>query len=143
MRILLCVVASLLCLAGCRPEQQMNTATVRLTPGQVRSKIAIGRTTQLEVVQALGAPNMVLVKAGAAEVWTYDQISMHREDTSSFLGVIGGIAGATGSETGAAVGGGATASNSSKVTSVRTATLIVEFDDKGIVKNFEMMATAF
>jgi len=68
---------------------------------------------------------------------------MHREDTSSFLGVIGGIAGATGSETGAAVGGGATASNSSKVTSVRTATLIVEFDDKGIVKNFEMMATAF
>ena len=93
------VLVGLCLVAGCQ-QVHPAAAQVRLTPGQVQNKLVVGKTSKLDVIKAMGSPNIVMLKSGEAEVWTYDQISIHREDAVSSLGAYLGAGSSMGSEAG-------------------------------------------
>lgn len=107
--------------ASVEPAQKSN-----LTPGMVKTKIIKGQTIQNEVLEVFGAPNIVTKNKSGNEVWTYDKVSF---DTSTSEGygtiIIAGVGGGKGSA------------------STRTFTLMVEFDDKGVVKDYSYRSSAF
>lgn len=111
-------------IGGCASVQP--TEKGNLTPGMAKTKIIKGQTTQNEILEVFGAPNIVTKNKSGNEVWTYDKASIET-GTSDVYGTII-IAGGVGSRTS---------------TSARTFTLMIEFDDKGIVKDYSYRSSAF
>lgn len=115
---------SVLLFNGCasvQPAQKSN-----LTPGMAKTKIIKGQTTQNEILEVFGAPNIVTKNKSGNEVWTYDKASVETS-TSSVYGTILIVGGA-----------GSRASSSAN-----TFTLMIEFDDKDVVKDFSYRSAAF
>ena len=111
-------------LSGCASVQPVERGN--LTPGMAKTKIIKGQTTQNEVLEVFGAPNIVTKNKSGNEVWTYDKASIET-GTSDAYGTI------------LIVGG----SGSRSSTSARTFTLMIEFDDKNVVKDFSYRSSAF
>jgi len=151
--------------SGCKtdlPAEPFDPSQ-RLTAGQVKMTVKIGATTQNEIYQSLGAPNMVALESGKGEIWTYDQIKVRRTmqgyNAGAFFGTIfpydsdfyagdkGGVWGYNGKWGIGSGGGGAGAKARAGVgtltTSINTATLIIRFDNKEKVSSFKMLVTAF
>jgi outer membrane protein assembly factor BamE (lipoprotein component of BamABCDE complex) len=102
----------------------------RATLGQVQAALRVGMTSA-DVVQALGAPNMVTTDENRREVWVYDKVATEHVASSGAGGIgIPLIAGAF---------SGASASS----TSQRTQTVIVKFDDQQRVRDFAYRASSF
>ena len=118
---LLCI--SLL-LSGCATVQPVEKS--RLTPGMVKKEIIKGVTTQNEIVEVFGPPNIITKNKSDNEVWTYDKVSVESSWSENFGSII--IAGISGGRTSA---------------SSRTFTLMVEFDDDGVVKDYSYRSSAF
>jgi len=124
MKKVVCLFILLLLVSGCasvQPAQKGN-----LTPGMAKTKIIKGQTSQNEILEVFGAPNIVTKNKSGNEVWTYDKASVETGTSDVYGTVI--IAGGAGSRTS---------------TSARTFTLMIEFDDKNIVKDFSYRSTAF
>lgn len=119
--VLLCIG---LFLSGCASVQPVEKS--RLTPGMVKKEIIKGVTTQNEILEVFGAPNIITKNKSGNEVWTYDKVSVEK-GTSDVYGTLL-IVGGTGSRTS---------------TSARTFTLMIEFDEKNIVKDFSYRSSAF
>lgn len=115
---------TILLLSGCASVQPVEKGN--LTPGMAKTKIIKGQTTQNEVLEVFGAPNIVTKNKSGNEVWTYDKASVET-GTSDVYGTIL-IAGGSGSRSS---------------TSARTFTLMIEFDDNDVVKDFSYRASAF
>ena len=111
-------------LSGCASVQPVEKGN--LTPGMAKTKIIKGQTTQNEVLEVFGAPNIVTKNKSGNEVWTYDKASIET-GTSDVYGTIL-IAGGSGSRSS---------------TSARTFTLMIEFDEKNVVKDFSYRSSAF
>ena len=118
---LLCI--SLL-LSGCATVQPVEKS--RLTPGMVKKEIIKGVTTQNEIVEVFGPPNIITKNKSDNEVWTYDKVSVESSWSENFGSII--IAGISGGRTSA---------------SSRTFTLMIEFDDNGVVKDYSYRSSAF
>jgi hypothetical protein len=118
------VIISFLLFSGCASVQPVQQAN--LTPGMAKTKIFIGKTTQNEILQVFGPPNIVTKNKSGNEVWTYDKVSVEggSSDIYATLFIIG-------------------ASGSRSSSSARTFTLMIEFDEKDIVKDFSYRASAF
>jgi hypothetical protein len=109
-----------------------NMATFSL--GLVQKELRPG-LSQADVVEHLGAPNILMKDPAGRESWVYDKVSSEVELTSGGVGV-GGV--------GSGVGGsfwgllGVTASKKSeKVRSTqRTLTVVVRFSPAGTVESF-------
>lgn len=114
----------ILLISGCASVQPVQKGN--LTPGMAKTKIIKGQTSQNEILEVFGAPNIVTKNKTGNEVWTYDKASIET-GTSDVYGTIL-IAGGVGSRTS---------------TSARTFTLMIEFDEKNIVKDFSYRASAF
>ena len=124
MKKLLIVSLVSLLLSGCatiQPAQKSN-----LTAGMVKKEIVKGVTTQNDILEVFGAPNIVTKNKSDNEVWTYDKMSVEKSATEGYGTII--IAG---------IGG----SNSSA--SIRTFTLMIEFDDSEVVKDYSYRSSAF
>lgn len=134
-----------LCMMGCEKGLQLDQASDRaVTAGQAKLKIVTGRTTQKDVIRAFGPPNIVMMGSERAEVWTYDRVAVYRSTVSGNVEILGGFGKIYPSETmGWAVGGGTGFGRGQDMSTVRTATLIIEFDGKGLVKKYDMMTTSF
>jgi hypothetical protein len=113
-----------LLISGCASVQPVQKGN--LTPGMAKTKIIKGQTTQNEILEVFGAPNIITKNKSGNEVWTYDKASVET-GTSDVYGTIL-IAGGVGSRSS---------------TSARTFTLMIEFDDKNIVKDFSYRSSAF
>lgn len=111
-------------IGGCASVQPIQKGN--LTPGMAKTKIIKGQTTQNEILEVFGAPNIVTKNKSGNEVWTYDKASVET-GTSDVYGTII-IAGGVGSRTS---------------TSARTFTLMIEFDEMGIVKDYSYRSSAF
>ena len=122
--IALFLLSSLLVLSGCASVQPIEKAN--LTPGMAKTKIIKGQTTQNEIIQVFGPPNIVTKNKSGNEVWTYDKVSVET-GTSDVYGTL------------LIVGGAGSRSS----TSTRTFTLMIEFDEKDIVKDFSYRSSAF
>lgn len=61
--------------ANAEPTQKSN-----LTFGVVKSKIHKGQTTQAEILQIFGSPNLVTKNKSNHEVWSYHKMSVQNKD---------------------------------------------------------------
>lgn len=118
------ILVSFFVLSGCASVQPIQKGN--LTPGMAKTKIIKGKTTQNEILEVFGAPNIVTKNKSGYEVWTYDKVSVET-GTSDVYGTIL-IAGGVGSRTS---------------TSTRTFTLMIEFDENNVVKDFSYRSSAF
>ena len=113
-----------LALIGCattEPVQKTN-----LTPGMAKTKIIKGQTNQQEIMEVFGPPNIITKNKSGYEVWTYDKVSVETSTSEAYGTIlIAGISGGRAS------------------TSARTFTLMIEFDDKDVVKDYSYRSSAF
>ena len=92
----------------------------------VKKTIIEGVTTQNEILKVFGAPNIMTKNKSGNEVWTYDTISVQKLAKEGYWNVVvGGVSGGRSSA------------------STRTFTLMIEFDDNGIVKDNSYRVSQF
>jgi len=127
--------------AGCSATQHRaevrDDALERVTVGTVQREITIGMPSA-EVAAILGAPNIVSTDAERREVWIWDKISTDVAYSRS-SGIVAGLV--VGNSGGGAGGGSKSAGASSS--SQRTLTIIVKFDDAGLVRDFSYRTSSF
>ncbi|MFQ5932726.1 MAG: hypothetical protein ACE5MM_09980 [Nitrospiraceae bacterium] len=104
-----------------QPTQKSN-----LTMGVAKSQIIKGKTTQAEILQLFGAPNLVTKNRANDEVWNYNRMSVDS---------------ASGSDAAFAIFWSGSRALSS--TTTKSFDLILVFDDKGIVKDYSIVAASF
>ena len=104
----------------------------RISVGTVQREIRIGMSGS-DVISVLGSPNMVTTDAQRRETWVYDKIATERVHSvsSEQSGVIAWLF----------VGGSSSAGASS--TSQRTLTIIIRFDEQGLVRDFAYRQSSF
>ena len=113
-----------LTIVGCASVQPVQKGN--LTPGMAKTTIIKGTTTQNEILTVFGAPNIVTKNKSGNEVWTYDKMSVESGSSDVY---------------GTAILVGGVGSRSS--TSTRTFTLMIEFDEQDIVKDYSYRSSAF
>ncbi|MCK4303410.1 MAG: hypothetical protein KAY24_04165 [Candidatus Eisenbacteria sp.] len=114
--------------AGCtssvrntRPAQKSN-----LTAGMVKREIIKGKTTQADILELFGAPNLVTKNRDEDEVWNYHRMSA---DTAS------------GSDSGWAIFWGGTQAVSS--TSTSSFDLIIIFDEHDVINDYSLIQASY
>ena len=118
--------ALIILLSGCKSykygagDEYMPSSN--LTFGVVKSKIEKGKTTQSEILQIFGSPNMVTKNRSNNEVWSYNRMSVVQK----------------GGQTNFLFGERASVSSSNK-----SFDLIIIFDSADIVKDYSVISTNF
>ena len=125
-------VGLLIGLVGCATADKDRNSN--FTHANVQRVLKKGVTTQQQVIEVFGAPNITTTDANNHEVWTYQKHSVGGEAIDAGGGVIGVVPGAVG------LGG---TSGSAYSQSSKTMTLIIKFDDKKVVIDFESMYSSF
>jgi outer membrane protein assembly factor BamE (lipoprotein component of BamABCDE complex) len=119
----------LISLTSCAAYQPNENIDGNMTVGTVQKEIKIGMSS-VDVIKALGSPNIVQTDDDRNEVWIYDKISTQVNASSSHSGVWLLLFG----------GSSRSASNSS---SQRTLTVVIKFDKKQKVKDFSYHTSRF
>lgn len=132
--------------SGCTMNAQDHRNAVRddadkLTVGKVQRQISVGMPGS-SVVQVLGSPNIVTTDEQRREVWVYDKISTDTAYSTSSGGVMSLILGG-GSDAGGLVGGSYNANAGARSQSQKTLTIIIRFDNKGLVRDFSYNSSSF
>ncbi len=109
------------CSSSEKPQQKSN-----LTMGTVKKRLVRGKTTQADIVQLLGSPNMVTKNSHKEEVWTYSRQSYDSES--------GGFGG------GLIVFGGNKAFSSGSSNSFD---LIITFDKDDVVRDYSAVQSQY
>lgn len=109
-------------LAGCESDQ---SAESNLTAGMAKKTIVKGQTSQAEVMEVFGPPDLVTHKDDM-QVWTYDKISQEIQTSGGYFTVL--FAGMNGSKT---------------RSSNRSTMLIIYFDSRDVVSDYRMSVTKF
>ncbi len=125
------------------PAQSGGSA---LSYGTVTSTVTKGKTTQMDLIQMFGGPNISTVDSEGVETWVYER-SVTQTDVASKsqnwqaaanLGVsFGHVVG------GASAGGGQSGSASSTASSFRSLTVIVKFNADKTVKDYSVRSSQF
>jgi hypothetical protein len=100
------------------------------THGNVQLSIKKGITTQAEVLEIFGAPNIATIDGAGYEVWTYQKYATVAQSNVSGVYATVFIAGGT-------------SSSSGFEQSSKTMTLILKFDESKKVIDFKSMTTNF
>lgn len=133
--------AAFLVVSGCSAAQHrsevVDDGIDRVSVGTVQREIRVGMPSA-EVAAILGAPNIVSTDADRREVWIWDKISREVSYSRS-SGVVAGLV--VGSSAGGVGGGSKNAGAASS--SQRTLTVIVKFDDAGLVRDFSYRTSSF
>lgn len=100
-----------------------------MTVAAVQKEIKIGMSSS-DVVEILGSPNMITTDINRRETWVYDKMSTQINSSNSSMGTWLLIFGS---------------SNSNSSTSIRqrTLTIIIKFDEKGLVRDFAYRTSSF
>lgn len=96
-----------------------------LTPGMAKRHIIPGQTTQTEVLEIFGPPDLVTRREGT-EVWTYDKISQEVRHGSGYLTIL--LAGF---------------SRERMSSSNKSIMLVIYFDDRDRVRDYRLSAAKF
>lgn len=128
--VVLCMV--LIFLDGCATADKDRNSN--FTHANVQRVLKKGVTTQQQVIEVFGAPNITTTDANNHEVWTYQKHSVGGESIEAGGGVLGVVPGAVGA-------GGSAGSAYSQ--SSKTMTLIIKFDEKKVVIDFQSMYSSF
>jgi outer membrane protein assembly factor BamE (lipoprotein component of BamABCDE complex) len=105
-----------------------------LTHGNVQLNLQKGVTTQAQVLQVFGAPNITTIDSNGHEIWTYQRAATVSEagstSSGSFVWLI-------------VLSGESQSSKSGFEHSSRTMTLIIKFDEHHVVSDFNSMSSSF
>ena len=122
----------------------------RLSYGTVTSQVKKGQTTQVELLDLFGGPNISTTDADGLETWVYERSasdtdvagSSDARNLNAFFGAGGNIGGAT---VGGGVAGGAsnTRDRSRTSNSVRNLTVIVKFNPDKTVRDYSVRQSTF
>ena len=112
--------------AGYQREQVQDDRGDRMTVGTVQRKIVIGMPSA-EVVQVLGAPNVVSTDEERREVWVYDKMATDIVYSQSNAGLKFLTVGSSGAAS----------------TNQRTLTVVIKFDKDGKVRDFAYHNSSF
>ena len=117
-------IGCLLLTAACAAKQTPQKSN--LTYGNVKKNVIKGKTTQTEVLQLLGSPNIVTKNTKGQEVWTYTRQSFDAKSGSFGGGII--------------ILGGQKAFSSAATSSFD---LIVTFNQNEVVEDYSVVASQF
>jgi hypothetical protein len=110
--------------------QKQDAMNSPFTHGNVQLNLKKGVTTQAEVLNIFGPPNVATIDADNNEIWTYQKnatiTTSTESDSYGTLILFGGSASTTGFEK-----------------SSKTMTLIIKFDQTKKVVDFKSMTTSF
>ena len=125
------VTLAALLLLGCAAN---NSQINRLTLGTVQKTVYEG-ANQTEIMEALGAPNIIINNSSGREVWTYDRISREVQASSGIVvtwwNPISWLAGI------------ASGSSSRSSTTSKSITVLITFDDNKRVTDFKYQRLEF
>jgi hypothetical protein len=124
-------------IVGCTATtQQGKIKESALTSGMTKQYIILGKTTQTEILETFGPPDLVTHRKGK-DVWTYDKISYEATTTKGGLMLIPIF-------TGSIVGGGAGGISGSKRTETSKSTmLMIYFDENDVVMDYKLSVSKF
>lgn len=125
-----------------RADKKDEDTTNTLTHGMAQMTLRVGSTTQTDVIEAFGAPNITTLDGQGQEVWIYDRqatVSMSKDSGFSIGMLVGGGGGGVGA--GGGLGFGSSKSKSSQ--SQRTMTLIIKFGADKRVSDFKSRSSSF
>jgi hypothetical protein len=112
--------------AGCAPKEPAQPAQrSNLTAGMAKKTIVKGQTTEAEVLEVFGPPDLVTHRDDL-QIWTYDKVRYDVENSGGYLTV--GVAGMS--------GGGSKSSSTATM-------LIIYFDNKDVVRDYRLNVTRF
>ena len=131
------VLISFTCLLiiGCAttPTTNNETSTSQSSPfthGNVQLTIKQNITTQLEILEKFGSPNITTIDASGREVWTYQKhATVSKSSETNAYGTV--------------ILFGGSGSSSGFEQSTKTMTLIIKFDESKKVSDFKSMTTSF
>lgn len=115
-----------LLISGCATSGVKEMSNTNLTAGKVKMEIKKGETTQAEILQIFGSPNIVTKNRSNDEVWNYNRMSYES---------------AYGSDSGGFIFWGGSRAVSSATT--KSFDLIIIFDENDIVKDYSIIAASF
>jgi hypothetical protein len=122
--IIICIVSVVF--FGCATSGVKEMSNTNLTTGKVKMEIIKGVTTQAEILQIFGSPNIVTKNRSNDEVWNYNRMSFES---------------AYGSEGGGFIFWGGSRAVSSATT--KSFDLIIIYDDKDVVKDYSIISASF
>ena len=129
----------------CQVELATRIKEQQMTLGLVQRNIKVG-TSQTDVAEILGSPNIVTQDADGLETWIYDKVSSITAYGSSGFGVgLGGFGGGYGS---GGLGGGLANVGYNKNGGInqsvqKTLTVVLKFDNNHNVSSFTYHMSAF
>jgi len=121
--------AGVLLIQGCSstPKDEKNSP---FTTGNVQLSLKQGVTTQAEVLEKFGPPNIAAVDSTGNDLWTYQKFATVTQSSGQggyfWLVIVGGNTGTSGLEQ-----------------TQKTMTLIIKFDQDKKIKEFKSMSTNF
>lgn len=114
----------------------------KLTHGMVQMTVKVGVTSQGQIIETFGAPNITTIDGSGQEMWVYDRHATVSYDKSSGFS-IGMLLGGGGGGVGGAGGLGFGSRKSKSTESSRTMTLIIKFDANKVVSDFRSRSSSF
>ncbi|WP_340318344.1 hypothetical protein [Rhizorhabdus argentea] len=140
-KILLALAAALVAAHPAAAKEEKDSQNT-LTHGMAQMTLHVGTTTQEEVLETFGAPNITTLDAQGQEVWVYDrQATVSSSGSSGFS--IGMLLGAAGGSVGGGGGLGFGSSKSKSSQTQRTMTLIIKFGSDKKVSDFKSRSSSF
>ena len=115
---------------GCSSDAPKDTGPSPFTHGNVQLNLRTNETTQAEILEKFGPPNIATIDSSGHEIWTYQKqatVAKSTEQGGYFtIILLGGSMGSSGFEQ-----------------SQRTMTLIIKFGTDKKVSDFKSMTTSF
>jgi hypothetical protein len=141
-----------------RERGAIRRTTARLLRSAAASMVATGKltsewsveTTQAELIELFGGPNISTTDASGLETWVYERSASETDASgSSDARNLNAFFGAGGNVGGAAIGGGVAGGASSQrdrsrtTNSVRNLTVIVKFNEDKTVRDYSVRQSTF
>jgi outer membrane protein assembly factor BamE (lipoprotein component of BamABCDE complex) len=123
-------------------EKNVKDDPNTLTHGMVQMTLKVGETSQGQILETFGAPNITSIDGSGQEMWVYDRHATVSSNSSSGFS-IGMLVGAGGGDVGGGAGLGFGKKKSKSSQSSRTMTLIIKFNDAKIVSDFRSRSSSF
>jgi len=83
-----CVIVALaLLLGGCQSAKEPDATSGAITPGTVKLTVEKGKTTQTDILNAFGPPDVVTHKDDM-QVWTYDKTTYDYEQSGGYFNIL-------------------------------------------------------
>lgn len=124
-------ISTLLLLTSCATEAEKNTKNP-FDPLTLKENLIEGKTTQTQMLQTFGAPDIVTETSAKEDVWTYSQVKNESSGRTVGAGLLGFVP----------VAGGVLADTWGSVrkdeSSSKSVTLMVYFNKKKIVQSYSL-----